>query len=66
MQFIINKPCPFCGEESDFDIQRGTPDSEGTPTNVSCVSCGANGPWVYEVGDNFTQAIKAWEDRKNS
>lgn len=48
MQFNFNvKPCPFCGSQ-DLDIQVGTEDKEGFPTNVVCVDCGACGPWVYK------------------
>lgn len=40
-------PCPFCGEEHDFGIGRGTEDREGFPTYLYCGNCGMNGPWVY-------------------
>ena len=41
------KPCPFCGETTDFGIGRGTEDREGFPTYLYCSECGAQGPWFY-------------------
>ena len=40
------KPCPFCGS-NELGIGRGTEDNEGFPTYIYCVTCGANGPWIY-------------------
>lgn len=42
----MTQKCPFCGGE-DLEIGRGTKDSEGWPTYICCVTCGAQGPWVY-------------------
>lgn len=56
------KPCPFCGG-IELDIQRGTPEGEGVPTNVICTECGACGPWEYCEKDEYTKAKKAWDNR---
>lgn len=55
--------CPFCGSE-DLDLQRGTKDREGYPTNVVCCDCGAAGPWVYEKDSaSVVNAENAWNNR---
>jgi hypothetical protein len=41
------EPCPFCRNNSDLGIGRGTEDREGYPTYVYCGECGAQGPWGY-------------------
>ena len=60
---IPHENCPFC-DDSEIDIQRGTPDSEGIPTNIVCVMCGATGPSVYQSNKNeFMLALKQWNVR---
>lgn len=58
---LIN-PCPFCGG-LELDVQRGTEDREGFPTNLICACCGASGPWFYEMDDSFTLALEGWNKR---
>jgi hypothetical protein len=41
------KECPFCGNNNDLGVGRGTEDREGYPTYVYCADCGAQGPWIY-------------------
>lgn len=62
---VLVDPCPFCGAD-EVELQTGTPDGEGTPSNVSCVTCGAAGPWVYAQGDEsvlFSRALEEWNSR---
>jgi hypothetical protein len=56
------EPCPFCGTGSP-DIQTGTPDREGTPTNRICVACGATGPWCYEREGEHQCSDNLWNTR---
>ena len=61
------KPCPFCGEQDDLELGTGTKDRDGTPVYLSCVTCGAQGPWVYEESDDsyhqFCSALHHWNIR---
>lgn len=61
-QFDNALPCPFCGQ-SEFGIVRGTPDREGTPTQIACFYCGALGPWTYEHNDDASAALDLWNKR---
>lgn len=63
------KPCPFCGERDDLELQTSTEDREGTPCNISCGNCGACGPWVYVHSSDSEMAQKywariAWDERR--
>lgn len=57
------KPCPFCGNDDDLDVSRGTEDREGYPTAICCAECGALGPWVYCDHENTLDAAVAWNNR---
>ena len=65
------KPCPFCGG-TEFFVTSSTEDREGTPANITCDSCGCNGPWSYfkdknDVDDLYIVAKRTrWNDRHNS
>jgi len=59
------KPCPFCGEADDFGIGRGTEDREGWPTYVYCVTCGAQGPWIYTRDESVFGCTKIAAEKTN-
>ena len=62
MKLHVEK-CQFCGGD-EIEFQRGTPDSEGFPTNAMCINCGASGPGVYEKDNrNFLKALDMWNYR---
>ena len=62
------QPCPFCGC-SDFGIGRSTEDRDGWPTFINCVTCGAQGPWVYTreaaafTSTQFCAELTGWNTR---
>ena len=56
------KPCPFCGS-TDLELQEGTKDREGTPVNLTCVDCGAEGPWAYADMWLEAEAVRMWNER---
>jgi Lar family restriction alleviation protein len=58
-------PCPFCGSQI-IEPQTGTPDREGTPTNMMCAECGACGPWIYSQPMDVLPAMIEWNKRNNS
>lgn len=56
-------PCPFCGEGVNLYVDAfDCEDREGTPTRVSCESCGCHGPWEYER-DGSQKCVAAWNRR---
>ena len=63
----MNKSCPFCGGKELYS-SHGTEDREGTPCNISCESCGAQGPWLYLKNSELKEelpkrAVYVWNQR---
>jgi Lar family restriction alleviation protein len=58
------KPCPFCG---GFEMKSYNP--HPTALTITCVKCGADGPWI---GTNqppimvAREAATAWNTRKEA
>ncbi len=52
------KPCPFCGEEKDFEELV----DEDNFRRVRCMNCGALGPDCV----TWLRAKAAWEERKSN
>jgi len=68
-----HKPCPFCGEVSDFELYIGDVPGSYNPSrqaaSILCCQCGTCGPWVpdYDLSPNETEreaeAFKLWDER---
>lgn len=66
---MIN-PCPFCGSNDTIIRTIDTEDREGVPVALTCMECGAQGPWAY-VSKDLTGCkesvceITKWNERKS-
>ena len=59
-----HKPCPFCGSNELIVEYVGSEDREGVPMAVTCMNCGCQGPWEYEVSHDYDyNSWKAWDER---
>jgi len=58
------KPCPWCGG-TEVDRQTQNEDSEGTPVNAVCVTCGACSPWEYTNDPEGNLHLKLWNERND-
>ena len=59
------KPCPFCGGKNLQKWSGMDNEDKRSTYRLSCLSCGASGPYYDESRDVFglDEVIKAWNTR---